>query len=115
MGTLICRDRGFLLRPLSLLASAMASSAPSTVLIATVGGRTMLAPVSTPAGLATVPLAAVPADADGKDRPARSRINLRDLWVAQTWIVVAGVEDRYVPRDRVEQTLRKRYIRRKWD
>ena len=35
------------------------------------------------------------------------RINLRDLWVAQTWIVVAGVDDRDILRDSIKQVLRK--------
>src|SRR6185312_17457911 len=40
-------------------------------------------------------------------RYAASRINLRDRRVAQAGIVVAGVDDRDILRDRVEQVLRK--------
>src|SRR3982751_4425841 len=40
------------------------------------------------------------------DAMRHPRINLRDLWVAQTWIVVAGVNDRDILRDRIKQVLR---------
>ena len=34
------------------------------------------------------------------------RINVRNLWVAHTWIVVAGIDDRDILRDRIKQVLR---------
>ena len=43
------------------------------------------------------------------------RINVRNLWIAHTWIVVAGVDDRDILRDRIKQVLRELGYRRERD
>jgi len=42
-------------------------------------------------------------------------IDLRDLWVAHTWIVVARIDHREIPRDLSNNILRKAGYRREWD
>jgi hypothetical protein len=34
------------------------------------------------------------------------RINVRNLWIAYTWIIVTGVDERNILRDRIKQVLR---------